>query len=76
MGLTNINKQEGDPAVLMGDEELHCDRMAERLETINYEITCLVGERVPRVYLKDGETVGLSSLYGNLVTNDLLKKED
>jgi alanine racemase len=44
----------GDDVVLMGRQgtaEISTDEMAERLSTINYEITCLVGKRVPRVYL-------------------------
>ena len=27
--------------------------------TINYEVVCLVGKRVPRVYLHHGENVGI-----------------
>ncbi len=44
----------GDEVVLMGrqgDGEISTEEMAERLSTINYEITCLVGKRVPRVYI-------------------------
>jgi alanine racemase len=44
----------GDEVVLMGgqgDQEISIDDMADRLSTINYEITCLVGKRVPRVYM-------------------------
>jgi alanine racemase len=48
--------QVGDEVVLMGrqgDQEISIDDMAERLSTINYEITCLVGKRVPRVYVNE-----------------------
>jgi alanine racemase len=44
----------GDEVILMGrqgEAEISTDEMAERLSTINYEITCLVGRRVPRVYI-------------------------
>ncbi len=44
----------GDEVVLIGrqgDEEISTDDMARRLDTINYEVTCLVGKRVPRVYI-------------------------
>lgn len=44
----------GDEVVLMGrqgDAEISIDEMADTLSTINYEITCLVGKRVPRVYV-------------------------
>jgi alanine racemase len=31
--------------------------VAERNQTIPYEILCSIGERVPRIYLKDGHVV-------------------
>lgn len=36
------------------------DRIAEENNTINYEIVCALGERVPRVYKKNGRTVEIS----------------
>ena len=41
----------GDTAVLFGSPTLTADDAASFIDTINYEVTCLVGERVPRVYL-------------------------
>jgi alanine racemase len=41
----------GDEVVLIGrqgDEEITADELARRLGTINYEVVCGVGERVPR----------------------------
>ena len=38
-----------------GDDVIPVDEIAERLETINYEVTCMMGARVPRVYLKNGQ---------------------
>ena len=35
------------------------DRIAKANGTVNYEITCALGERVPRVYKKDGQTVAI-----------------
>ena len=35
------------------------DNIARANQTINYEIVCAVGERVPRVYKKDGITVAV-----------------
>lgn len=35
-------------------ENISADTLAEALGTINYEITCMVNKRVPRVYFKDG----------------------
>jgi len=34
-----------------GEEEVGVERMAEVLGTINYEVVCGIGKRVPRVYL-------------------------
>ena len=42
---------EGDMAVLFGAPELTVDDAARVLDTINYEVTCLVSPRVPRVYV-------------------------
>lgn len=42
--------QEGDEALLFGGEELPVDEIADYLGTINYEIVCMVGRRVPRIY--------------------------
>ncbi|QDP39150.1 alanine racemase [Radiobacillus deserti] len=33
-----------------GDEEITIDELANHLETINYEIPCMIGPRVPRIY--------------------------
>ena len=43
---------EGDTAVLFGAPELTVDDAARFLDTINYEVTCLVSPRVPRVYVR------------------------
>jgi alanine racemase len=43
----------GDEVVLLGrdgDEEVTADEWAERVGTINYEIVCGIGRRVPRSY--------------------------
>lgn len=40
----------GDIATLFGSETLTTDEAAGWLDTINYEVTCLVSERVPRIY--------------------------
>lgn len=38
-----------DTVYLFGNG-IHIDAVASRLDTINYEVLCVVGERVPRVY--------------------------
>ena len=45
----------GAPAVLIGEqdgERIWCEEVAARLDTINYEITCGIGPRVPRRYVR------------------------
>lgn len=37
-----------------GDEYISVNEVAEKLHTINYEITCMVAGRIPRVYKKNG----------------------
>jgi alanine racemase len=34
-----------------GDDRILCEEVARRLDTINYEITCGISKRVPRVYV-------------------------
>ncbi|MDQ3282953.1 MAG: alanine racemase [Acidobacteriota bacterium] len=49
----------GDDVVLLGQQggdEIRVEELAEKLDTISYEVFCSVSARVPRVYL-DGETV-------------------
>ena len=47
----------GDEAVLIGvqgDERILAEAIAERLGTINYEVTCALTARVPRLHHRDG----------------------
>lgn len=47
----------GDEVILFGkgdDIELPVESLAEKMGTINYEILCMIGKRIPRVYFKDG----------------------
>ncbi len=44
------NVQPGDEVILFG-EGLPVDEVAEKLGTINYEVVCAIGKRVPRVYI-------------------------
>ncbi len=56
-----------DEVVLLGEQgnkRIHADQMAAALDTINYEITCLVGKRVPRVYIQNGNVCAIESLLG------------
>ena len=62
----------GDEVILFG-EQVHptdvtlCDairaeELASLLGTINYEITCMVSHRVPRVFLRNGQTENVVNL--------------
>ena len=60
--VNNINV--GDEVTLFGDtgtSGVSVDDVAQLLGTINYEITCGISRRVPRVYIKDGEIVKVSN---------------
>ena len=39
--------------------DISVDHIAAANKTINYEIVCALGERVPRVYKKDGQTIAV-----------------
>ena len=48
----------GDEVVLFGtqgDKEIRVEDVAEQMETVNYEVICLIGKRIPRVYIQDGK---------------------
>ncbi len=53
--VNNINR--GDEALIFGDGAVTVDDIAAWLGTINYEITCMLGHRVPRIYKRNGKTV-------------------
>ncbi|WP_338752873.1 alanine racemase [Bacillus sp. FJAT-52991] len=40
-----------------GNEEISMDEIADQLETINYEVPCVITARVPRVYRQQGKVV-------------------
>ena len=49
---------DGDTVTLIGrdgDCEVSADEIAELTGTINYEVTCQLGKRIPRVYHMDGK---------------------
>ncbi|MGP2657855.1 alanine racemase [Malaciobacter sp. WC5094] len=54
--VTNLDVKMGDEVVLYGGNNkdgISIDSVANLLNTINYEIVCMVDKRVPRIYLKD-----------------------
>lgn len=47
----------GDEVVIFGSQNGACisvDEVAADIGTINYEVVCIIGKRIPRVYLKEG----------------------
>lgn len=50
----------GDEVVIFGrKDELHIpvEDIARSMGTVNYEIVCIIGKRIPRVYIQDGKVV-------------------
>lgn len=50
--------EQGDEVIVFGTGECGeptADMLARNTDTINYEVVCLVGKRVPRIYYKDGK---------------------
>jgi alanine racemase len=44
-----------------GNENISCNDIAIKLETINYEVPCIISNRVPRVYIRSGKMVELQN---------------
>lgn len=50
----------GDEVILMGEsgeKAVYCEELADLQGTINYEVVCSVGKRVPRVYIRNGQVI-------------------
>ena len=58
---TNVGPvKTGDEVILLGKSnnvKYDADDMAKDVGTINYEIICALKNRVPKVYIKNGETI-------------------
>ena len=53
--------QAGDEVTVFGHdngEYIGVEQIADMTESINYEVVCLIGKRVPRIYYKGGREVG------------------
>jgi alanine racemase len=46
---------------MQGDEMISINEIAKRLETINYEVPCIISSRVPRIYKQEGKIVDLNN---------------
>lgn len=54
LDVTDIDASIGDEVTVFGSNIVTANELAKITDTINYEIVCAVGERVPRFYLQDG----------------------
>jgi len=64
LDVTGLDAEVGDEVVLLGrqgGETITAGELAARSGTIRWEITCGLGLRLPRRYLKGGELVGVVS---------------
>ncbi|KEK25021.1 alanine racemase [Bacillus gaemokensis] len=55
----------GDEVVFygkQGEEEIPVEEIADLLGTINYEVTCMLDRRIPRVYKENGETTAVVNI--------------
>ena len=61
--VTNIpDVKIGDEVILLGEKnglKYNADDMAKKLDTINYEVTCMLKSRLPRVYIKDKHIINV-----------------
>ena len=62
----------GDEVVLFGtqgSQQISADELADKLGTINYEITCMISRRVPRVYIQNGKKAFYKDYLTDLALN-------
>jgi alanine racemase len=45
----------GDEVVIWDNENITLDELAEKCSTINYEILCTIGARVPRIFIDNSK---------------------
>lgn len=61
----------GDIVTLIGEDggvSVSADELAACEESINYEVVCDIGKRVPRVYIKDGQVESILNFYAAAAT--------
>lgn len=66
-GMENLSLDE--VVTIFGDAHqgnISVEEVAQKLDTISYEVLCLIGRRVPRVYLKNRRQIGVKSLINKL----------
>ena len=64
-----LQAQEEMPVTLVGSdggETLSMEQLAQMAGGFRYEIPCVLGKRVPRVYIKDGRVAGTKDYQGDI----------
>lgn len=60
--------KKGDEVTIIGEsggEKISAADAAKLAGTINYEITCGISKRVPRIFIKDGKFAGCSDFFAD-----------
>lgn len=56
--VSNVNNiSVGDEVIIFGKNTITADDLAKWINTINYEIVCVIGRRIPRIYTSGGKAV-------------------
>jgi len=64
LGADAVEIQAGEDVVLIGsqgEEQIRVEEIAVHTGTINYEIICMLANRVPRIYMRDGVPVEIDN---------------
>lgn len=63
--VTDIDLKVGDEVILLGESngvKFDADDIAKILNTISYEVLCLIGRRAPRIYIQNKNTIDIKYL--------------
>jgi len=63
--VTDIDLKVGDEVILLGESngvKFDADDIAKILNTISYEVLCLIGRRAPRIYIQNNNTIDIKYL--------------
>lgn len=61
--VTDIDCNIGDEVLIFGDDDIcSATKIAEANNTIDYEVVCAIGNRVPRFFIKDGTILSVRDL--------------
>lgn len=72
--VSNIDCEEGDEVILIGEDGENCITMEELGELsgrFNYELACNIGKRIPRVFMKQGKMIYSKDYYDDIKINIL-----